>query len=297
MPATISRRDRSALRSDPAHRRQTADTTARTGDRPAAGAHRNADADAGAPPAATPGTAAPPLAICRSFGRQLVADPDHRDRSRPWRRRHGRRVAPEARRKGPHARDRAALEERDRSAARPSRPAHARRRPARPDRRAHRRSPTTTRRTSSSACTPTGRRAQAQAARRSSSRRSSPDEQTRDRHAGQRLPSSAAACATSSSCRGISRRRGTSISPPRSRPSSRSSCAARAAGRPAGRPRRASRARVGEHAGGAHRDGLPDQPRQTEAARRREFQNDFVAGAFEAIVRFRDSLAPQGGER
>ena len=70
----------------------------------------------------------------------------------------------------------------------------------------------------------------------------------------------------------------------------------RAAVRAAGRPRAAARARVGQHAGGAGRDGLPDQPGAGEAARRRAFQNASCRRCSTRSSKFRDTL-PGGGTR
>ena len=43
--------------------------------------------------------------------------------------------------------------------------------------------------------------------------------------------------------------------------------------------------------------GYLTNPEEQKALAGPNFQNEFVAAVFEAIVRFRDSLSPQGGER
>ena len=68
----------------------------------------------------------------------------------------------------------------------------------------------------------------------------------------------------------------------------------RAAGGQAGRPRAAARARIGQHAGGAGRDGLPDEPRAGKDARRRRVPERVVQALFDAVVQFRDTLSAGG---
>ena len=133
------------------------------------------------------------------------------------------------------------------------------------------RSRTTTRPTCSSACTPTRRCGRRPAARRFTSPPSS------DADAGARVAGAASRSPTfgGGAARHRARAVGSRADPPsrsvdRVRRHPRAAAARpRAAGRPAGRSRAAPRARVGEHAGGADRDGLSDERRTGEAARGR----------------------------
>ena len=184
---------------------------------------------------------------------------------------------------------------RDRSAARHPRAADARRRPQRADRRAD-----GDREQQQGRSVHQPARQRVAAAERPPARRSSiaafDDERPRRRARRRRRAGarpSAAARATSSSCRGIWRRRATSISRRRSptmlEQQLRDAC--RSSAQP-DRPRAAARARIGEHAGGADRDGLPDEPGPGKAARRRRVpERASCRRSVDAVVRFRDTLA------
>ena len=172
--------------------------------------------------------------------------------------------------KGSDAGDRAPREGRDRSAARAPRAADARRRPQRADRRAHGDREQQQGR-------PVHQPARQRVAAQGDQRRVDLLRRVRARRrAATRPPAAPTACRPSAAARATSSSCSWDLAQTRHLDQSaafagmleqqlrdRVPLAAQA-----DRPRRAARARVGEHAGGPDRDGLPDEPGSGEAARR-----------------------------